>query len=40
MAMIDPPFFPVANPNAFYDLLVASASKDPDAMKNFAVAPS
>jgi catalase len=36
MAMIDPPFFPVANPDAFYDLLVASASKDPDAMKNFA----
>jgi catalase len=36
MAMIDPPFFPVADPDAFYALLVASASKDPDAMKNFA----
>ncbi len=35
-AMIDPPFFPVANPDAFYALLQASASKDPDAMKNFA----
>jgi catalase len=37
-AMIDPPFFPVANPEAFYALLQASASKDPDAMKNFAAA--
>jgi catalase len=35
-AMIDPPFFPVATPQAFYDLLIASASKEPDAMKNFA----
>jgi catalase len=35
-AMIDPPFFPVATPDAFYALLQASASKDPDAMKNFA----
>jgi catalase len=35
-AMIDPPFFPVATPAAFYELLQASASKDPDAMKNFA----
>ena len=35
-AMIDPPFFPVATPEAFYALLQASASKDPDAMKNFA----
>src|SRR3954464_2456354 len=35
-AMIDPPFFPVANPDAFYALLQASSSKDPDAMKNFA----
>jgi catalase len=34
--MIDPPFFPVATPQAFYELLVASGSKDPDAMKNFA----
>ncbi len=37
-AMIDAPFFPVATPQAFYALLVASASKDPDAMKNFAAA--
>jgi catalase len=37
-AMIDPPFFPVASPDAFYALLQASASKDPDAMKNFAAA--
>ncbi len=36
MAMIDPPFFPVASPQAFYELLTASGSKDPDAMKNFA----
>jgi catalase len=36
MAMIDPPFFPVGNPDAFYDLLKASASKEPDAMKTFA----
>ncbi|MET1028195.1 MAG: catalase family peroxidase [Dongiaceae bacterium] len=35
-AMIDPPFFPVATPQAFYDLLLASGSKDPDAMKTFA----
>jgi catalase len=35
-AMIDPPFFPVSTPQAFYDLLVASSSKDPDAMKTFA----
>jgi catalase len=35
-AMIDPPFFPVASPDTFYALLQASASKDPDAMKNFA----
>ncbi len=35
-AMIDLPFFPVATPQAFYALLVASASKDPDAMKTFA----
>ena len=36
MAMIDAPFFPVATPQAFYDLLLASGSKDPDAMKTFA----
>ncbi|KGM30839.1 catalase family peroxidase [Inquilinus limosus] len=32
-AMIDPPFFPVATPQAFYELLTASGSKDPEAMK-------
>ncbi len=37
-AMIDPPFFPVSTPEAFYELLLASASKDPDAMKTFASA--
>lgn len=35
-AMIDPPFFPVATPEAFYELQEASHSKDPDAMKTFA----
>jgi catalase len=34
--MINPPFFPVSTPQAFYALLLAGASKDPDAMKNFA----
>jgi catalase len=38
MAMIDPPFFPVSNPRAFYELLQASASKDPGAMGGFAQA--
>jgi catalase len=39
MAMIDAPFFPVATPQAFYELQGASARKtDPDAMKNFAAA--
>ena len=37
-AMINPPFFPVATPDAFYALLQASGSKDPDAMKSFAAA--
>jgi catalase len=37
-AMIDPPFFPVSTPQAFYELLVASGSKDPTAMKAFAAA--
>ena len=37
-AMIDPPFFPVATPQAFYELLVASGSKDQTAMKTFAAA--
>ena len=36
MAMIDPPFFPVASVEAFRALQIASASKEPDAMKNFA----
>ena len=38
MAMIDLPFFPVSTPEAFYELLKASGSKDPDAMKDFAAA--
>src|SRR5262249_14496918 len=37
-AMIDAPVFPVATPQVFYELLVTSASKAPDAMKNFAAA--
>ncbi len=37
-AMIDPPFFPVATPEAFYELLKASHSKAPDAMKTFSQA--
>ena len=36
MAMIDPPFFPVSNPRAFFELLQASSSKDPGAMTAFA----
>ena len=35
-AMIDPPFFPVSTPQGFYGMLIASASKDPNAMKTFA----
>ena len=35
-AMVDPPFFPVSTPQAFYDLLLASASKDPSAIRTFA----
>jgi catalase len=35
-AMINPPFFPVATPQAFYALLRASGSKDPNAMPAFA----
>ena len=38
MAMIDPPVFPVSTPRAFYELLQASASKDPGAMGAFAKA--
>src|SRR6516162_1356991 len=34
-AMIDAPIFPVSTPQAFYALLTASASKNPNAMKNF-----
>ncbi len=37
-AMIDLPFFPVATPRAFYELLRSSHSKDPDALKAFAAA--
>jgi catalase len=37
-AMIDAPVFPVSTPQAFYELLLASASKDADAMKTFAAA--
>ena len=37
-AMIDAPIFPVSTPQDFYDLLTSSASKDPDAMKNFIAA--
>src|SRR5215471_13913681 len=35
-AMIDAPIFPVSTPQAFYELLLASSSKDLDAMKTFA----
>jgi catalase len=35
-AMINAPAFPVSTPQAFYELLLASASKDPNAMKTFA----
>ena len=34
-AMINPPIFPVSTPLAFHSLLLASASKDPNAMKAF-----
>lgn len=38
-AMIDAPFFPVATPQAFFELQQASGRKDdPDAMKKFAAA--
>src|ERR1700751_980116 len=37
-AMIDPPIFPVSTPQAFYELLLASGSKDPNAMKAFVAA--
>jgi catalase len=35
-AMIDLPFFPVSTPQAFYGFLLASKSKDPQAMPEFA----
>jgi len=35
-AMINPPFFAVSTPQAFYDLLLASASKDASAMRTFS----
>src|SRR5277367_2101463 len=37
-AMIDAPIFPVSTPQDFYQLLTASGSKDPNAMKNFIAA--
>jgi len=37
-AMIDAPFFAVSTPQAFYELLLASGSKDPDAMMRFSAA--
>jgi catalase len=37
-AMINPPFFAVSTPQAFYEMLRASASKDPNAMKAFSSA--
>ena len=33
--MIDAPIFPVSTPQDFYDLQMASKSKDPEAMKKF-----
>jgi catalase len=36
MAVIDAPFFPVSTPQALYELVRASGSKDPGAMKAFA----
>jgi len=36
--MINPPVFPVSTPEAFYELLRASGSKDPNAMETFASA--
>jgi len=37
-AMISAPIFPVATPEGFYQLLRASGSKEPDAMKTFMAA--
>jgi catalase len=39
-AMIDAPVFPVSTPQALYELMLASASKDPNAMKTFVAAHS
>lgn len=36
--MIDPPVFAVSTPQGFYELLLASKSKDPNAMKTFVAA--
>jgi catalase len=38
MAMIDSPLFPVSTPEAFHALQIASASKEANAMANFAAA--
>ncbi len=35
-AMIDAPIFAASTPQSFYELLLASASKDPNAMKTYA----
>jgi catalase len=37
-ALIDAPIFAVSTPQGFYDLLTASGSKDPNAMKSFVAA--
>jgi catalase len=37
-AMIDAPVFPVSTPQGFYELLMASKDKDPNAMKGFVAA--
>src|ERR1700693_569354 len=37
-AMINAPVFTVSTPRAFYELLLAAGSKDPNAMKAFAAA--
>lgn len=37
-AMISAPFFPVATPEAFYELQLAAHNADPNAMKTFAAA--
>jgi catalase len=37
-AMIDAPVFAASTPQSFYQLLLASASKDPNAMKTYAAA--